>query len=430
MQIEHLLSDLHGQALGQRPQRKYANLTFNVKFAHMIERRLEAEIRERLQNSPTVALLGPRQVGKTTLAFALGQHLPSVYLDLENRTDLAKVQDIEAFHRANRDKLIILDEVQRLPEVFAPIRGLIDAERRKGNRSGHFLFLGSASIDLLRQSSESLAGRISYIELFPIDALEYLQAPDDLDRLNTLWLRGGFPESLLARDDANSLRWRQDFIRTYLERDVPQLGPRVPAETLERLWMMLAHAQGTNLNASKLAGALDVSNVTIGRYVDLLVDLLLVRKLPPYTRNIKKRLVKSPRVYVRDSGITHALLNIGSYNDLLGHPVAGKSWEGFVIENIMALLPPGAQAFYYRTAGGAEIDLVLEFAGHPRRVYAIEIKRSAAAGVRKGFHEACADIGATHRFVVHGQGDEYETGEGIYMTSLEGLLSDRIIARI
>lgn len=388
----------------------------------MIERRLEAEIHERLQNSPAVALLGPRQVGKTTLAFALSKHLPSVYLDLENRTDLAKVQDIEAFHRANRDKLIILDEVQRLPEVFAPIRGLIDAERRKGNHSGQFLFLGSASIDLLRQSGESLAGRISYIELFPIDALEYLQAPDDLDRLNALWLRGGFPESLLARDDANSLRWRQDFIRTYLERDVPQLGPRVPAETLERLWMMLAHAQGTNLNASKLAGALDVSNVTIGRYVDLLVALLLVRKLPPYTRNIKKRLVKSPRVYVRDSGITHALLNIGSYNDLLGHPVAGKSWEGFVIENIMAVLPPGAQAFYYRTAGGAEIDLVLEFSGHPRRVYAIEIKRSAAAGVKKGFHEACADIGATHRFVVHGQGDGFETGEGICVVPLGSFL--------
>lgn len=390
----------------------------------MIERRLYTEIRDRLQSNPTVALLGPRQVGKTTLAFALGKQLPSVYLDLENRTDLAKVQDIEAFHRANRDKLIILDEVQRLPEVFAPIRGLIDAERRKANRSGHFLFLGSASIDLLRQSSESLAGRIAYLELFPIDALEYMRAPDELDRLNTLWLRGGFPESLLAHDDANSLRWRQDFIKTYLERDIPQLGPRVPATTLERLWIMLAHAQGTNLNASKLAGALDVSNMTIGRYVDLLVDLLLVRKLLPYTRNIKKRLVKSPRVYVRDSGITHALLNIGSYNDLLGHPVAGKSWEGFVIENIMAVLPRGEQAFYYRTAGGAEIDLVLEFAGHPQRLYAIEIKRSAAAGVRRGFHEACADIEATHKFVVHGQADRFVMKDGITAVGLWEFLGE------
>lgn len=394
----------------------------------MIERRLQAEIQNRLQNSPAVALLGPRQVGKTTLAFALGEGQRAVYLDLENRTDLAKVQDIEAFHRANRDKLIILDEVQRLPEVFATIRGLIDAERRRGNKAGQFLFLGSASIELLRQSSESLAGRISYMELFPIDALEYMHNPGDIDRLNQLWLRGGFPESLLATDDANSLRWRQDFIKTYLERDVPQLGPRVPAETLERLWVMLAHAQGTNLNASKLAGALEVSNMSIGRYVDLLVDLLLVRKLPPYTRNIKKRLVKSPRVYVRDSGIAHALLNIGNYNDLLGHPVVGKSWEGFVIENITGVLPPGAQAYYYRTAGGAEIDLVLEFAGHPRKLHAIEIKRSAAAGVRRGFHEACEDIGATHRFVVHGQGDSFETNDELrfvpvqeYLTGITGI---------
>lgn len=218
----------------------------------MIKRRLEDQIRDRLQNSPSVALIGPRQVGKTTLAFNISEGTPSVYLDLENRTDLQKVQDIEAFHRENSDKLVILDEVQRLPEVFAPIRGLIDSERRKGNRTGHFLFLGSASIELLQQSSESMAGRISYIELFPVDTLEYMKKPSDLKRLNRLWVRGGVPESLLAKDDENSLRWRRDFIKTYLERDIPQLGPRVRAETLERLWIMLAHAQGTNINASKL----------------------------------------------------------------------------------------------------------------------------------------------------------------------------------
>ncbi|MDZ4730361.1 MAG: ATP-binding protein [Xanthomonadales bacterium] len=384
----------------------------------MIKRRLEDEVRERLQNSPSVALLGPRQVGKTTLAFALSENLPSIYLDLENRTDLRKVQDMEAFHRANRNKLIILDEVQRLPDVFAPVRGLIDAERRKGNKSQLFLFLGSASIELLRQSSESLAGRISYIELFPVDVLEFLQDPKDLDALNRLWLRGGFPESLLAKDDANSLRWRLDFIKTYLERDIPALGPRVPAETLERLWSMLAHAQGTNLNASKLATSLDVSSVTVGRYIDLLVDLLLVRKLSPYTTNIKKRLVKSPRVYVRDSGITHALLNIGTYNDLLGHPVVGQSWEGFVIENILAVLPQGAQAFYYRTSGGAEIDLVLELPGNPRARYAVEIKRSPAAAVQRGFHEACADINPTHKFVIHAQNDVFPMKHDIQATGL------------
>ncbi len=387
--------------------RIHANLTLNVKFAWMIARHLAILIHDRLQNSSSVALMGPRQVGKTTLAFAISESMPSVYLDLENRTDLLKVRDIEAFHRANSDKLIILDEVQRIPEVFAPIRGLIDAERRKGNKTGLFLFLGSASIDLLQQSSESLAGRISYLELFPVNATEYLDEPTELARLNQLWLRGGFPESLLARDDKNSLLWRNDFIRTYLERDIPQLGPRVPAETLERLWIMLAHSQGTNINASKLAMSLDVSNVTVGRYIDLLVDLLLIRKLQPYSINIKKRLVKSPRIYVRDSGLTHSLLNIKTYNDLLGHPVAGKSWEGFVLENIMSVLPSGVQAFYYRTAAGAEIDLLLEFGGSPRETWAIEIKRSVSSGLSKGFHEACDDINASRKFVIHAQTDAF-----------------------
>ncbi len=384
----------------------------------MIKRRLKDRIRDRLQTSPAVALMGPRQVGKTTLAFSIGKETPSVYLDLENRTDLRKVQDIEAFHRENSDKLIILDEVQRLPEVFAPIRGLVDSERRKGNKAGHFLFLGSASLDLLRQSSESLAGRISYLELFPIDVREYLKNPKDLDKLNQLWVRGGFPESLLAKDDEGSLRWRRDFIRTYLERDIPQLGPRVPAETLERLWIMLTHAQGTNLNASKLASALDVSSMSIGRYIDLLADLLLVRRLKPYTENIKKRLIKSPKVYVRDSGITHALLNIKTYNDLLGHPVVGKSWEGFVIENIMAVLPEGAEIFYYRTSGGAEIDLLIEFATSPREFWAIEIKRSASASLKRGFHEACEDVKPTRKFLVHAGADTFPMKEGIQAISL------------
>lgn len=374
---------------------------------------MENQIQDRLQNSPSVALMGPRQVGKTTLAFNISEGIASVYLDLENSTDLQKVQDIKAFHRENSDKLIILDEVQRLPEVFATIRGLIDSERRKGNKTGHFLFLGSAAIELLQQSSESLAGRISYIELFPVDVGEYLSSPGNLDKLNQLWVRGGFPESLLARDDGNSLRWRRDFIKTYLERDVPQLGPRVPAETLERLWIMLAHGQGTNINASKLAASLEVSSVSVGRYIDLLVDLLLVRRLQPYTTNIKKRLVKSPRVYVRDSGITHALLNIGTYNDLLGHPVVGKSWEGFVIENIMSILPQGTQAFYYRTAGGAEIDLLIEFASNPREFWAIEIKRSASANVGRGFFEACEDINPARKFVVNAEGDSFPMRDGI-----------------
>ncbi|MBX3281403.1 MAG: ATP-binding protein [Acidobacteria bacterium] len=386
----------------------------------MIARRLNTIVLERLRNNASVTILGPRQVGKTTLAFGIAETTPSVYLDLENSTDLRKVEDIESFYRENKDRLVILDEVQRSPDLFTQIRGLIDAERRRGNRNGLFLFLGSASNDLLRQSSESLAGRISYVELFPIDTLEYLSKSDELDKLDRLWVRGGFPDSLLATDDENSLRWRRDFIRTYLERDVPMLGPRVPSATLERLWIMLAHSQGTNINASKLASALDVSSVSVSRYIDLLADLLLVRKLPPYTTNVKKRLVRSPKVFVRDSGTTHALLNIKDFNELLGHPVAGNSWEGFVIENIASILPFGAQVFYYRTAGGAEIDLLIEFSAD--EVWAIEIKRSSSARLGRGFYEACDDIGPARRFFVHAGHDTF-TNREIQVISLYELMN-------
>ena len=363
----------------------------------MIPRYLEKKLAEALNTHASVALMGPRQVGKTTLALQIAQGRPSVYLDLENRLDLQKVQDIAAFYEENDDKLIILDEVQRLPEVFTQIRGLIDQERRKGNRKGLFLFLGSASIDLLQQSSETLAGRIAFLELFPVNAIEYDQQTES-SKLNELWVRGGFPESLL-QSDANSLDWRFNFIKTYLERDIPQLGPRIPAQTLERFWTMLAHNQGNPLNASQIGSSLGVSSVTIGRYVDLLVDLLLIRRLAPFSANVKKRLVKSPRVYVRDSGITHALLNIGSYNELLGHPIAGKSWEGFVIDNIISVLPPRVRPYYYRTAGGAEIDLILEF--NPYEKWAIEIKRGHTFSISKGFYESCNSLEIQQKFVIY-----------------------------
>src|ERR1700760_1912777 len=373
----------------------YVNFTFHVKFAYMIKRRIESKITEALERSPSVALLGPRQVGKTTIALNISETTPSVYLDLENRRDLQKVQDIEAFHAENSDKLIVLDEVRRLPEIFAPLRGIIDQERRKGNRTGQFLFLGSASIDLLQQSSESLAGRIAYMELHPIDVTEY--AGNSLDKLNSLWVRGGFPESLLSASDQNSLDWRHDFIKTYLERDIPQLGPRIAAETLERFWTMLAHNQGSVLNASHLARNLDVSSTTIARYLDLMTDLLLVRRLKPWTVNVGKRLIKAPKIYVRDSGITHALLNIPDYNSLLGHPVVGGSWEGFVIENIMSVAPARVQPYYYGTPGGAK--------------WAIEIKRSSAPLVSKGFYSACEDIKPDKRYVVYSGLDSFPMGE-------------------
>ncbi len=388
----------------------------------MIERRLESKVRRGLDRTASVALLGPRQVGKTTLAHALAEGRPSVYIDLEDRLDLQKVQDIAVFYQENREKLIILDEVQRMPEIFAQLRDIIDAERRAGHRTGLFLFLGSASGELLQQSGESLAGRISYLELFPIDAGGYMTDKEDLSDLNKLWLRGGFPESLASTSDEDSLEWRNDFIKTYLERDIPQLGPRIPATTLQRFWTMLAHTQGTNLNASKLAANMDVSSVTIARYVDLLVDLMLVRKILPYTANVKKRLIKAPRVYVRDSGIVHALLNIGRYNDLLGHPVVGKSWEGFVIENIMAVLPRGANTFYYRTATGEEIDLVIEL--NPQEKWAVEIKLGQSLALKKGFHTACADIDPQRKFVVYSGADTFTLPHDVTAIPLYGLMQE------
>jgi predicted AAA+ superfamily ATPase len=386
----------------------------------MIQRRLETKIRDALKRSPSVALIGPRQVGKTTIALNISETTPSIYLDLESRLDLEKVKDISAFHEDNRDKLIILDEVQRLPEVFAPLRGIIDKERRKGNKTGQFLFLGSASIDLLKQSSESLAGRIAYIELHPVDVMEY--GANSLGMMNELWLRGGFPESLLAKSDKDSINWRLDFIKTYLERDIPQLGPRIPAETLERFWTMLAHNQGTVLNAAHLGRNLEVSGVTIGRYLDLMTDLLLVRRLKPWTFNMGKRLVRSPKIYIRDSGITHALLNIDTYNNLLGHPVVGGSWEGFVLENIMSVAPTGMQPFYYGTPGGAEIDLVLEFSGSEK--WAIEIKRRSSPSITKGFHIACEDIKPERRYVVYSGKDRFSLGEGITAIPLFDLMQE------
>ena len=392
----------------------------HVIFAYMLDRIIEQDIREALKRSPSVVLTGPRQVGKTTMAISISQTIPSVYLDLENNLDLEKVRDIATFHTENKDKLIILDEVQRLPEIFTQLRGIIDKERRSGNKTGLFLFLGSASLDLLQQSSESLAGRISYIELYPININEFNGGKQD--KINKLWLCGGFPESLLAGSDRDSLAWRREFIKTYLERDIPQLGPRIPAETLNRFWTMLAHNQGATINASQLSRNLEVSGMTVGRYLDLLVDLLLVRRLKPWRFNVGKRLVLSPKVYVRDSGITHALLNISSYNDLLGHPVVGGSWEGFIIENIMSVTPPHVQPYFYRTPGGSEVDLILEFGVKER--WAIEIKRSSAPSLSKGFYIACDDIRASKKYIVYSGKDTFSLGNGVTAISLHDIMHE------
>lgn len=362
----------------------------------MIERIKKDLIVEALARQAAVAIIGPRQVGKTTLALEIADGRESLYLDLESRADRAKLNEPELFLRNYEDQLVILDEIHRVPELFPEIRGIIDRGRRRGKMTGRFLILGSASIDLLKQSGESLAGRIEYVDLEPINALEAQSAEISTD---TLWIRGGFPDSLLAKSDRDSSRLRRSFIRTYLERDVPQFGPRVPSETLERFWTMLANGQGSLLNASRLAAGLSVSAPTVTSYIDLLADLLLVRRLKPFHKNINKRLVRSPKIYVRDSGLLHALLGIVDYNELSGHPVVGFSWEGFVIENILSIAPEGTKASFYRTSSGAEIDLVLELPGK-NGLWAIEIKRSLTAKVDKGFHIACEDIQADRQFVV------------------------------
>jgi predicted AAA+ superfamily ATPase len=350
------------------------------------------------------------------MALSLESERPCVYLDLESPSDAAKLGDVELYFASHEGKLVVLDEIQRAPELFAPLRGIIDRRRRKGLRSAQFLILGSASLDLLRQSSESLAGRIVFIELTPFHALE---VPGDID---TLWLRGGFPESYLAASDSDSLDWRESFLRTYLERDIPMLGPRIPAETLRRFWTMIANEQGQMLNAMKLAAALGISGQTVGRYLDLMVDLLLVRRLPPLESSRLKRLVRSPKVYVRDSGLVHALLSIGEREALLGHPVAGWSWEGFVIENILAATQFRFDAHFYRTSNGAEIDLVL-VAG--KRRYAIEVKRSLASPEpSKGFHIGCSDIGATHRYVVYPGVERFMLRDKVIATPLRMLLTE------
>jgi len=372
-----------------------------------------------MQRTPAVALLGARQVGKTTLAQAVAQDRASIYLDLESPEDLVKLSDPTAFLSRYADKLVILDEIQRAPDLFKVLRGLIDKNRQAGRKGEQFLLLGSASIDLLRQSSESLAGRISYIEMTGLNLLE-VPAQKSAD-IQKLWLRGGFPESYLADSDAFSMDWLEQLIRTYLERDIPQMGFRVPANRLRRLWTMLAHLQGETVNFSQLAGNLEVDGKTVSHYLDILVGLLLVRRLEPRYANVKKRLVKSPRFYIRDSGILHRLLGISDYDALLSNPVVGKSWEGFAIENILSVLPGGAEVYFYRTAAGAEIDLLLRFSS--RDLWAIEIKKGTAPKITRGFHQACEDVQATQKIVVYGGDDEFPIKHDTTVISLQRLMA-------
>ena len=383
----------------------------------MFERKLRSILAEEIQHSPAIALLGPRQVGKTTLALEVAKTIPSIYLDLESERDRVKLVQPELYLADHLGKLVIFDEVHRAPGLFPVLRGLIDQARRNGKRASLYLLLGSASLDLLQQSGETLAGRIAYLELGPLNVME-----TGTGQLDALWLRGGFPESLTAPSDARSLRWRQNFIRTYLERDIPQFGPRIAAETLRRFWTMLAHHHSGLLNVAQLARNLGVDAKTAQSYIDLLCDLLLVRRLPPWHINIGKRLVKSPKVYLRDSGLAHALLDIGTKETLLSHPVVGASWEGFVIENLLACAGANVQAYFYRSSGGAEIDLLLAWPGG--ELWAIEIKLSLTPKVERGFHAACEDLVPARKLVVYAGLETFPLGHEVQAVSLATLCQE------
>ena len=385
----------------------------------MIPRFLGEELGDRLKDTPAVVLTGPRQVGKTTLAMAEASWWDAIYLDLESPQDLSKLSQPELYLSDHLGQLVILDEVHRTPGLFRILRGMIDRARRAGRRSGLYLLLGSGSLDLLQQSGESLAGRVSYLELAPLTVSEIGQSRVNED---DLWTRGGFPESLLADNESTSLRWRADFLRTYLERDIPQFGTRIPAETLRRLWTMLAHRQGSPSNAAELARNLGMDSRTVAAYIDLMVDLLLVRRLPPWSANVGKRLVKSPRLFVRDSGLLHALLGIGDKESLLSHPVIGASWEGFAIENLLANCSLEVTGYYYRTSGGAEIDLLLVWTGGTS--WAVEIKRSLSPVPGRGFHEARQDLSPERSFVVYPGTERFPAGNGVEALSLVDLITE------
>ena len=368
---------------------------------------------------PAIAILGSRQVGKTTLAQMVAEQFDqdSIYLDLESPADRTKLVEAEQYFDLHEGKLMILDEIQRMPELFQVLRGVIDSRRKKGLRSCQFLILGSASIDLIRQSSETLAGRIAYEGLL---GLTILEVGDEGKNLEKLWLRGGFPDSFLASSDKSSFTWRQNFIMTYLERDIPQIAQFVPSNRLRRLWTMLAHEQGQLINFSKFGASLDLSSPTVKSYVELLEDLLLIRSIRPWMTNVGKRMVKSPKVYIRDSGITHALLQISNLDNLLAHPVSGFSWEGFVIENIISVLPKNIEYGFYRTSAGAELDLVIQMAGE---IWAIEIKRTLSPKLSKGFSIAADDIGASKRFFVYAGKEEFPLSDKVTAIGLVKLMN-------
>ncbi len=373
----------------------------------MLSRKITNRVIDSLKEVPITALIGARQVGKTTLALECGAKIAKefIYLDMESDADLAKLSSPEDYLMRHPDKLIIIDEVHRKPDLFRTLRSIVDKRRRAGEKSGHFLLLGSSSKDLLQTTSETLAGRIRYLELPPFVITEVLEESGYESSINKLWLRGGFPDSYLAENENRSLNWRKDFISTYVQQDIPLMGPQVSATRMKRFWGMIAHYHGSQVNLTELGRNLEVSHTTIRSYLDLLTDFYMVRQLQPWHGNTKKRLVKSPKIFIRDTGLLHSFLNINNIDDLLGNPIVGASWEGFIIEQIVQHLPDDWSAYYYRTSTGNEIDLILEGTGKER--WAVEVKRSASPVLSRGFHKGADDIKATKKFVVYAGYDAF-----------------------
>lgn len=386
------------------------NRIMNNELHGYIDRVIEPIARERLANNPVLALLGPRQCGKSTLArHLLKAHPEAIYLDVELPSDRNKLNAPEAFLKLHRGKLVCIDEVQRVPDLFPILRGLID----QSGANGQYLILGSASRDLIRQSSETLAGRIAYLQLTPFSL------PEVSNSLQQLWLKGGFPRSFLAEEET-SFAWRGDFIRSFLERDIPMLKSGIPSESVGRLLMMCAHYHGQLLNLEKLAGSMGVHAGTIRNYLDLLCGAFMMRRLPPFAANVKKRLVKAPKLYLRDTGILHALLNLSSMDNLFAHPVYGASWEGLVIENILSAISDRVEYGFYRTSNGAEMDLVLQLGG--RRI-GIECKAASAPSVTRGFWSAKEALELDEAFIVAPVDSAYPYGAGATVCSLAECLA-------
>ena len=378
-----------------------------------VSRKIEPDVKKNLKDFPVVAILGPRQCGKSTLAKRIvSSRKKSVYLDLELESDLRKIDDPELFLSQNEDTLVCIDEIQRMPDLFKSLRGIIDQKRK----NGRFLILGSASRDLIRQSSETLAGRICYMELAPFLFSEVSKAgkPD----LIKLWSRGGFPDSFLSRSNQSSATWRENFIRTFLERDIPQLGFNIPAQILRRLWTMLAHSHGQVLNSSRLGESIGVSHTTIRSYLDILEQTFMLRLIQPFHANVKKRIIKSSKVYVRDSGVLHSLLGIESKNDLFGHPVFGSSWEGFALENILSAYPMHSP-YFYRTSSGVEIDLVLE---RGTKRIAFECKASKSPTLSKGFYQALKDLSIDHAYIISPVDEQYPLKKNVIVAPLHNFI--------